>query len=314
AGATDVTVAVGANGGLEFTSTATGTSAAVTIDNFAGNIDGSSDAFELADLGLTETTVGSGNVTASGESDAFTLTAGQVVTFDVNDVTVSFGDADSTTETTFSATQVADAINEALAQANNYELTASVDADTGEVELISRELGTKASVTLDNFTGSTDGTAAFAEADLGLTSTTATDTGEKTDVLTTGSDIVVGSDYTDTITLKIASLTTNALGIVDLNVSSQEGAEEALAVLDMAIDKVSNVRAEMGATVSRLEYRSTQLETSIENLEASESAISDVDIASEQAHLSAASVKVQAAVAAASQANQMPENLLKLLQ
>nr|WP_280115351.1 flagellin [Roseibium aestuarii] len=82
----------------------------------------------------------------------------------------------------------------------------------------------------------------------------------------------------------------------------------------MAIDKVSNVRAEMGATVSRLEYRSTQLETSIENLEASESAIADVDIASEQARLSAASVKVQAAVAAASQANKMPENLLKLLQ
>ncbi|MBO0347516.1 flagellin [Roseibium sp. CAU 1637] len=265
----------------------------------------------MANLGLTETDTG--EVTASGESDAFTLTAGQVVTFDVNDVTVSFGDADSTEATTFSATEVSAAINTALADAGNYDLTASIDSDTGEIELTSRQTGTKASVTLDNFTGSTDGTAAFAEADLGLTSTTATATGTSTDVSTTGATVVVGSDYTDTITLTIQNLNTTALGINELDVSTQAGAEEALAVIDNAIDSVSQARAEMGATVSRLEYRSTQLETSIENLEAAQSAISDVDIASEQASLSASAVKVQAAVAAASQANQMPQNLLKLL-
>ncbi len=77
---------------------------------------------------------------------------------------------------------------------------------------------------------------------------------------------------------------------------------------------MSNARAEMGATMSRFEFHSAQIDTSIENLEAAESAISNVDIASEQASLSASSVKVQAAVAAAAQANQMPENLLSLLQ
>ncbi|MEM5582353.1 MULTISPECIES: flagellin [unclassified Roseibium] len=81
----------------------------------------------------------------------------------------------------------------------------------------------------------------------------------------------------------------------------------------MAIDEVSNARAEMGATMSRFEFRSAQIETSIENLDAAQSAIADVDIAKEQATLSAASVKVQAAVAAASQANEMPENLLALI-
>ncbi|MFD1697291.1 flagellin [Roseibium aestuarii] len=143
--------------------------------------------------------------------------------------------------------------------------------------------------------------------------TATTDTGTETAATTTGADVVVGSDYTDTITLTIQSLTTSALGIDKLNVATQAGAEEALAVLDSAINTVSQARAEMGATVSRLEYRSTQLESSIENLEAAKSAISDVDIASEQASLSASAVKVQAAVAAASQANQMPQNLLKLL-
>ncbi|MFD1697290.1 flagellin [Roseibium aestuarii] len=310
AGVTDVTVALGSNGGLEFTSTATGTSASVTIDNFTGNIDGTSDAFVASDLGLVETAAG--EVTATGESDAFTLTAGQVVSFDVNDVKVTLGSADSTAATTFSASDIATAINTALLEAGNYDLSAKVDTATGEVNITSRDLGAKAEVTIDNFTGTTDGTAAFTATTLGMTTTT--DTGTETAVNTSGSKTVVGSNYTDTITLTIASLTTGSLGIDELNVSTQDGAGEALAVLDMAIDKVSNVRAEMGATVSRLEYRSTQLETSIENLEASESAIADVDIASEQARLSAASVKVQAAVAAASQANKMPENLLKLLQ
>nr|WP_149893538.1 flagellin [Roseibium aestuarii] len=309
AGVTDVTVATGTNGGLEFTSSAKGAAATITIDNFTGNIDGSSDAFVVSDLGLTETAAG--EVTAAGESDAFTLTAGQVVSFDVNDVKVSFGSADSTAAATFSAADVASAITTALADAGKYDLKASVDATTGEVSIASRATGEKATVTIDNFTGTTDGSTAFSATTLGMTATT--DTGTETAATTTGADVVVGSDYTDTITLTIQSLTTSALGIDKLNVATQAGAEEALAVLDSAINTVSQARAEMGATVSRLEYRSTQLESSIENLEAAKSAISDVDIASEQASLSASAVKVQAAVAAASQANQMPQNLLKLL-
>jgi flagellin len=99
----------------------------------------------------------------------------------------------------------------------------------------------------------------------------------------------------------------------DVSVSTQAGAISALDVIDDAIDTVSRVRAEIGATMSRFEFRSETIATSSENLTAANSAIMDVDIAAEQARLSSASVKTQAAVAAAAQANSMPEALLSLL-
>lgn len=129
-----------------------------------------------------------------------------------------------------------------------------------------------------------------------------------------GVDVVVGSDASDTITITIDSLSATDLAISALDVSDQANAETALAALDTAIDTVSAARASIGATMSRFEFRSEAIATSTENLQAAASAITDTDIASEQAKLSASTVKVQAAVAAASQANQMPQQLLKLLQ
>ena len=130
----------------------------------------------------------------------------------------------------------------------------------------------------------------------------------------TGVDVVVGSDASDTITITIDSLSATDLAIDTLDVADQTNAEAALAALDTAIGTVSGARASIGATMSRFEFRSEAIATSTENLQAAASAITDTDIASEQAKLSASTVKVQAAVAAASQANQMPQQLLKLLQ
>ncbi|WP_209007332.1 flagellin [Roseibium litorale] len=279
----------------------TGTDALeVTVSDFSAT---GSSSFDASSLGLT-TTTDLGSV-----EDALTIASGSTVSFKIGDVEVELGDEDSTTAQSFTAQDLADAINDALVDADDYTVTASVDSD-GNLAISTREEGSDASLTLSDFTG-------IEASDLGLTETSTgvvAATGTTTEAASTGADVVVGSDYTDTITLTLTTLTTESLGIDELDVSTQEGAAEALAVLDMAIDDVSKARAEMGATMSRFEFRSTQLETSIENLEAAESAIADVDIATEQAKLSAASVKVQAAVAAASQANEMPENLLKLLQ
>ncbi|POR51884.1 flagellin [Bosea psychrotolerans] len=99
-----------------------------------------------------------------------------------------------------------------------------------------------------------------------------------------------------------------------LSVATQDGAQAAIDVIDAAIDKVSSARANIGALESRFEFRSNTIATSIENLDAANSAIKDVDVASESATLAAAKVKTQASVAAAAQANQMPQELLKLLQ
>jgi flagellin len=100
----------------------------------------------------------------------------------------------------------------------------------------------------------------------------------------------------------------------DLSVSTQAGATAALDAIDAAINSVSNARAGIGATESRFEFRAETIATSSENLKAANSAITDVDVASESAKLASAEVKTQAAVAAAAQANQMPQQLLKLMQ
>jgi len=65
--------------------------------------------------------------------------------------------------------------------------------------------------------------------------------------------------------------------------------------------------------MSRFDFRSQQIATSSENLSAAESAVMDADVASEKSKLASADVKAQAAIAALSQANQMPQELLSLL-
>ena len=71
--------------------------------------------------------------------------------------------------------------------------------------------------------------------------------------------------------------------------------------------------ASIGAQESRFNFSSDSISTQTQNLQSANSAIKDVDIASEQAKLSSAEVKTQAAVSAESAANQMPQYLLKLL-
>lgn len=131
----------------------------------------------------------------------------------------------------------------------------------------------------------------------------------------TGMVVVVGSDATnDTISVTIDALTSTDLGVNASDISTQAGATTAITALDTAIDTVSTARANIGALESRFEFRSNTIATSIENLEAANSAIKDVDVAQESANLASIKVKTQAAVAAAAQANSMPSELLKLLQ
>ena len=88
----------------------------------------------------------------------------------------------------------------------------------------------------------------------------------------------------------------------------------AMALIDTAIDTISEARATAGALISRFEFRGQQIATSLENIDAAKSAIMDVDLAAEQSKLVSNQVLVQAAVSAVSQANQIPQSLLRVLQ
>ncbi|WP_315739750.1 MULTISPECIES: flagellin [unclassified Bradyrhizobium] len=134
-----------------------------------------------------------------------------------------------------------------------------------------------------------------------------------TSTFSSGVSVLVGSSASDTINITLSDLTASTLGVSSLDVSTQTGATAALTALDTAIDTVSKARADIGAQESRFNFSADSISTQTQNLQSANSAIKDVDIASEQAKLSSAQVKTQAAVSAEAAANQIPQYLLKLL-
>ncbi|PLX37731.1 MAG: hypothetical protein C0606_05495 [Hyphomicrobiales bacterium] len=248
-------------------------------------------------------------VDATGTDAYVTDASGGDITFDVNGETVTLSSTGGTNgDGLYSADDLVDAINNQVG--TSASVTASLDADNNLVITSTGTASSDDAVTVDNFS-SGDAT------DFGFADTSVSEAGSgDADAVdwSTGISVVVGSSADDTIALSIDNLTTEALSVADLDISTQAGAEAALDALDAAIDDVSGARAEIGAVMSRFEFRQESIQTSIENLDAAQSVLADVDIAAEQAKLSASTVKVQAAVAAASQANQMPQNLLSLLQ
>jgi flagellin len=98
-----------------------------------------------------------------------------------------------------------------------------------------------------------------------------------------------------------------------LTVSSADGAQSALAVLDQALDQISNQRAFLGALENRLGHTVSNLSNIVENTEASKSRIQDADFAKESAALARAQILQQAGTAMLAQANAAPQNVLSLL-
>lgn len=131
---------------------------------------------------------------------------------------------------------------------------------------------------------------------------------------TAGVDFLVGTDATvDVLSVNIASLDTTTLTVAGTDVTTATAAQAAADAIDAAIDTVSTGRAELGAQMSRFDYRAQMIETSIENLDAAQSAIMDVDVAEEQSRLTAAEVLTDASVSALAHANDMSSRLLDLL-
>lgn len=86
-----------------------------------------------------------------------------------------------------------------------------------------------------------------------------------------------------------------------------------LSAIDVAIGQVSTQRSKLGAAQNRLEHTIKNLDTSSENLQASESRIRDVDMAKEMMEFSKNNILQQAATAMLAQANQAPQGVLQLL-
>ncbi len=112
---------------------------------------------------------------------------------------------------------------------------------------------------------------------------------------------------------EMTDATIEGLAIDGTNINTKEDASENLSKIDEAIDKVSGFRANFGAVQSRLQSTIANLDTSVTNTEAARSQIEDVDVASETAKLASNNVMKSAGTAALSQANNLPNNALRLI-
>ena len=101
--------------------------------------------------------------------------------------------------------------------------------------------------------------------------------------------------------------------VQDMDVSTVDGANRTLAIVDAAIAAISGQRAAYGALQSRFQTAIENLNTSSENMSASRSRIQDADFAAETANLSRAQILQQAGTAMVAQANQIPQGVLALL-
>lgn len=111
-----------------------------------------------------------------------------------------------------------------------------------------------------------------------------------------------------------ANATVDALGLTDMTLEEKEKAQQSLAIIDAAIQKVAAQRADFGALQNRLQATINNLGVSVENLSAANSRIRDADMASEVAEMTRNNIMLTAGVSVLGQANQSTSMALKLLQ
>ncbi|ONI44536.1 hypothetical protein AN641_07060 [Candidatus Epulonipiscioides gigas] len=124
----------------------------------------------------------------------------------------------------------------------------------------------------------------------------------------------VGANNGQDITLGIKAMNATALGLVATKIDTPESAGIALTSIDAAIEIVSRQRAELGAVQNRLEHTVKNVDNTAENLQSAESQIRDADMAEEMVALTRTNILAQASQAMLAQANQIPQQVLQLLQ
>ena len=115
------------------------------------------------------------------------------------------------------------------------------------------------------------------------------------------------------ITLNIGDATAKGLGISDSQVSDLADSQRAINALDSAIEKVNDERSNIGALQNRFEFAVSNLQSSLQNTEASRSTILDADFALEAAGMAKNQILTQSGTAMLAQANQISQNVLSLL-
>ncbi len=134
----------------------------------------------------------------------------------------------------------------------------------------------------------------------------------------------IGTKSNQSITVGLTDMRALALGlqgtdattgvVKNIDVTTRDNANVAINVMDTAIQKALNEQTKIGAVESRLDYTSSNLTTSSENVTAAESTIRDANMATEMTEYTKNNVLLQASQAMLAQANQSTSKVLSLLQ
>ncbi|ORM57523.1 flagellin FliC [Pantoea rodasii] len=130
------------------------------------------------------------------------------------------------------------------------------------------------------------------------------------DYKTDATAIVNGGNTTTTGTTDIADIADSA----NANVFSGSSTNDPLALLDKAIAQVDTFRSSLGAVQNRLDSAVTNLNNTTTNLSEAQSRIQDADYATEVSNMSKAQIIQQAGNSVLAKANQVPQQVLSLLQ
>lgn len=196
----------------------------------------------------------------------------------------------------------------------------------GDVIKLSDSAGNSQTLTIDQASGlgsttdlnfNTFGVKITVNQDVG---TTWTSLDAKTVVISTAAasaTFQVGADNaTDNrLTVSVGDFQTTAIkngSALTIDLTTVSGAQTALTDIDTAIDYVNSQRGNIGAYQNRLSYAASNISIAVENKQAAESVIRDVDMAAEMTTFTKNQILLQAGTAMLAQANMAPQNILTL--
>ena len=108
------------------------------------------------------------------------------------------------------------------------------------------------------------------------------------------------------------SVNFDAVTAIDIDLSATGDPLGALDTIDTAMNTLNSSRGNLGAVQNRLSYAAANLSTTIENVQAAESVIRDVDMAAEMTTFTKNQILLQAGTAMLAQANMAPQVVLSL--
>jgi len=131
----------------------------------------------------------------------------------------------------------------------------------------------------------------------------------------------VGANMDQRLQVFIGTMTAQALGIEQqqgdpagrANIATPTAANQAIGSVDVALDKVSRQRADLGAYQNRMEYAAKGVSIAAENMQAAESVIRDTDMAEQMVSYVKNQILIQAGTAMLAQANLKTQSVLQLL-